>query len=121
MKTLIGRKLRRAEAKREPYVNFGQRDGGPRYLPPVSPIVQQALDQITRETLAKVRPKVIVWRDSPGCWLWIIGRRVGPNGYVRPTAGPGGHAPTQPAALALGLAALETATVHSASHRMGTR
>lgn len=55
--------------------------------------------------------KLIVWRQSPGAWLWVIGRRVSRHSIEE--AGPMGRAPTQPAALALGLAALDTHSVRA--------
>jgi hypothetical protein len=53
--------------------------------------------------------KLIVRRDAPGRWLWIIGTWTGPAKAVI-TPRKFGHGPSQPAALALGLAALEAAS-----------
>lgn len=58
-------------------------------------------------------PKLIVRRDRPGRWLWIIGTFIGPHrAVIAPRQY--GSAPTQPAALALGLAALEHASIRRA-------
>lgn len=73
------------------------------------PEAHRMSDHVHYPLPATPRPKVIVWRTRPGHWGWVIGHRIS-IGMVE-LDGPYGHAPTQPAALALGLAALDTASV----------
>jgi hypothetical protein len=58
------------------------------------------------------RPKLIVWRSRPGVRCWLVGHRFGRNGIEESGHG-GGSARTHAEALAVGLAALETASVRS--------
>lgn len=57
--------------------------------------------------------KVIVWRARPGIWCWSVGTKAPWNRNIVFSDGPDGTAPSQPVALALGLAALATATAEA--------
>lgn len=80
----------------------------PRTAPPLPLRAGTTVAELRRAAAEQDWPRLRVWREFPRVWVWQL---TGPHGHVLD----GGHTDSHPAALTVGLAALEAASVRPAS------